>query len=80
MKITAFVKGDFIGHEGKSGVEVNVLKLVPQAQYITFEPQLVDNCFENTSRISSGIPPINTINFASFLDLENLEINGIKIL
>jgi hypothetical protein len=76
MKIKAFVKGDFIGHEGKLGAEVEVLKLVPQARYITFEPHLVDNCFENTSRIKSGLPPINQINFAGFDDLKYLEIHS----
>ena len=79
LTITTFIKGDFIGYEGTDGVEVTVTKLVPGANYLTFEPYLIDNCFANTSLIASGMPPINRTHLLQFCDVEWIKINGHKI-
>ncbi len=75
MKIKAFVLGKFLGYEGKDGAEVEVLKLVPAGKYITFQPHLIEDCFENTSRIACGEPPINQTNFAGFDALKYINVH-----
>ena len=65
---------------GKEGAEVEVVKLIPNAQYLTFQPNLIDDCEVNSLKKANGEPPINQFNFACFSNVEWIKIDNHKIL
>ena len=80
MKMSAFVQGKFINYEGEEGAEVEVVRLNLGNQSITFKDHLIDDCFENRSRIASGIPPINQFNWTHLDNVKWIKIvNETKI-
>ena len=80
MKMSAFVQGKFINYEGKEGAEVEVVRLNLGNQSLTFKDHLIDDCFENRSRIACGQPPINQFNWTHFDKVKWIKIvNDTKI-
>lgn len=74
MRMIAFIKGSFINYENKEGAEVEVVRLNLGNQSLIFKNHLIDDCFENRSRIACKQAPINQFNWSHFDNVKWIKI------